>query len=130
MDPVNQAILLITQARQILSMRENSAAYHQTAQRHAVAISDFLAEHGPQLDRSRPDLVTNLGASVDALAKDASATLGAVQQSPTWAGIKAAPEEIRKQLVNGWDELPSIGKLAVVGLALMFGIRLLDLFKK
>lgn len=82
-------LLLWGQAHDLLSkrLRMDEGEYHVAAQRQALKISDFLFESGEALDRSRPDIVTNLGKAIDALNSGIQDTLPAIQESPLGAGI-------------------------------------------
>lgn len=89
MSAKDDGLQLWDEAYKILNARlqTDDATYHRVAQQKAVEISDFLAQYGEELDKTDPDVVTNLGKAVDALASGVQDTLPAVQKSPTGAAL-------------------------------------------
>lgn len=86
----DRGLLLWKEAYDIIQARLSTPAadYHRLAQNKAVEISDFLSQEGESLDHSRPDIVTNLGKAVDALASGVQDTLPAIKPSPIAEGIE------------------------------------------
>lgn len=128
-----RASQLISEADGILAHADSGEAFHMTAQRKAVEISDFLGQYGAALDASaggQSSLVTALGDRVDALAKGVALTESAAEKSPTWAGTKEFFNASGSNFSTFFNNLAPAAKWAVGGLALVLAIKLASLLRR
>lgn len=107
----DQAYLLL-EAR----VKTDPTDYHRLAQQKAIEISDFLQEHGEEIDRTRPDIVTNLGKAVDALAGGVQDTLPNIQRSPITEAVTSFikdDDSLDKKISQEIDEVLAAAKKKV-----------------